>query len=281
METLLQMSPKELSRLEVMERLDEKRLRQQEAAQRLGIGVRQVKRLLRCYRREGAAGLVSKRRGQASHNRLDEKVRQKALKLLHGKYRGFGPTLACEKLVEREGLSISDETVRQLMMAENLWKPKKARKVGVHQMRQRRACFGELVQIDGSPHDWFEGRAPVCTLLVWIDDATGRLGHLQFVESESFFSYAQSAAVYFRLHGKPVAFYSDKHSIFRVNQPSQGKQNDLSQFGRAMQQLDIEIICANTPQAKGRVERAIQTLQDRLPKELRLRRIFTWEAGHA
>jgi len=125
-------------------------------------------------------------------------VRAKALKHLQGKYRGFGPTLAHEKLVELDGLQISDESVRQLMIAEELWKPKKARKVAIHQMRERRACFGELVQIDGSPHDWFEGRAPACTLLVFIDDATGKLGHLQLVESESFFSYAQAAAVYFQ-----------------------------------------------------------------------------------
>ncbi len=167
------------------------------------------------------------------------------------------------------------------MIAEELWKPKKVRKVAIHQMRERRACFGELVQIDGSPHDWFEGRAPACTLLVFIDDATGKLGHLQLVESESFFSYAQATAVYFNRYDKPVAFYSDKHSVFRVNQPSVGSEHDVSQFGRAMHGLDIEIICANTPQAKGRVERAIQTLQDRLPKELRLRGISSWKTGNA
>ena len=281
MDELLHMSQKELSRLDVMKRLEEKRMRQQEAATMLGISIRQVKRLLRAYRGSGASGLVSKRRGRASNHQLDQKVVQKALKLLHGKYCGFGPTLAHEKLVEWEGLKISDESVRQLMMGEELWKPKKARKVVIHQMRERRACFGELVQIDGSPHDWFEGRAPVCSLLVFIDDATGKLGHLQFVESESFFSYAQAAATYFRGHGKPVAFYSDKHSVFRVNQPSVGSESDLSQFGRAMRELEIEIICANTPQAKGRVERVIQTLQDRLPKELRLRGISSWPAGNA
>jgi transposase len=277
---LLAMSQRELSRLDVMKQLEAKRLKQKEAAQMLGLGVRQVKRLLRAYRGSGAVGVVSKHRGHASNHQLDEKVVQKALKLLHSKYRGFGPTLAHEKLVELDGLKISDESVRQLMIGEDLWKPKKARKVVTHPMRERRAGFGELVQIDGSPHDWFEGRAPSCSLLVFIDDATGRLGYLQLVESESFFSYAQAAADYFRLHGKPVAFYSDKHSVFRVNQPSVGSESDLSQFGRAMRELDIEIICANTPQAKGRVERAIQTLQDRLPKELRLRGLSSWKAGN-
>jgi hypothetical protein len=162
-----------------------------------------------------------------------------------------------------------------------LWKRRKAKKVVVHQLRERRACFGELVQIDGSPQDWFEGRAERCTLLVFIDDATGQLVQLQFVECESFFSYVQAAEAYFRQYGKPLAFYSDKNSIFRVNQPSVGSHDDLTQFGRAMLELDIQIICANTPQAKGRVERVIQTLQDRLPKELRLRGISHLTDGNA
>ena len=200
---------------------------------------------------------------------------------MKSKYEGFGATLACEKLVGLDGLKISDESVRQLMIAEGLWKPRKARKAVVHQMRVRRACFGELVQIDGSPHDWFEGRAPACSLLVFIDDATGKLGQLSFVKSESFFSYSTAARAYFERHGKPVAFYSDKHGIFRVNQSASGTSDALTQFGRAMQQLGIQIICAHTPQAKGRVERVIQTLQDRLPKELRLRNISAWEAGNA
>jgi transposase len=275
------MSSKELSRLEVMQKLSEKRMRQKEGSSVLGISVRHVKRLLSRYRQDGAQGLVSKRRGRTSNNRLSEITRQKALDLLKSKYQGFGPTLACEKLVEIEGLKISNERVRQLMIAEELWKPKKARKMVTHQMRERRACFGELVQIDGSPHDWFEGRAPACSLLVFIDDATGKLGQLSFVKSESFFSYSQAAKQYFERHGKPVAFYSDKHGIFRVNQPAYGTTDALTQFGRAMQQLDIQIICAHTPQAKGRVERVNQTLQDRLPKELRLQNISSWEEGNA
>jgi hypothetical protein len=138
-----------------------------------------------------------------------------------------------------------------------------------------------LIQIDGSPHDWFEGRAPGCVLLVFIDDATGQLVQLLFVESESLFSYCQAAEGYFKQYGKPVAFYSDKHGIFRVNVPSTGSGEALTQFGRAMQELDIEIICANSPQAKGRVERVIQTLQDRLPKELRLQGISNRTDGNA
>jgi hypothetical protein len=166
------------------------------------------------------------------------------------------------------------------MIEEGLWKPRKARKVVVHQLRERRACFGELIQIDGSPHDWFEGRAETCVLLVFIDDATGKLVQLLFVESESFFSYCQAAEGYFQQYGKPVALYSDKLGVFRVNVPSRAAGEALTQFGRAMQELDIQIICANSPQAKGRVERVIQTLQDRLPKELRLQGISNMTDGN-
>jgi transposase len=279
-EPLLKMSAKELSRLEVMQRLKEKRLRQSEAAEMLKLGVRQVKRLLRAYRNSGAPGLVSQRRGQASHNQLDEKVKRNVLNLLQGKYRGFGPTLACEKLVEVEKLSISDETVRQIMIAEGLWKARKTAKPVVHQMRERRACFGELIQIDGSPHAWFEERGPACTLLVLIDDATGKLLGLLFVDQESFHNYARLVQPYLERCGKPVAFYSDKHGVFRVNQSSRQAGEAQTQFGRALHELDIEILCANSPQAKGRIERVNQTLQDRLVKEMRLRHFSTLEQGN-
>lgn len=256
-------------------------MNQKEAGRILDLSTRQIKRLLRAYRRRGAAGLVSKQRGRRSNNRLAEDVKKRALNLLKTKYKGFGPTLAHEKLVEKEQLKLSGESVRKLMIEEDLWKPRKAKKVETHQLRERRACFGELIQIDGSPHDWFEGRAPACVLLVFIDDATGKLLQLLFVECESFFSYCQAAEGYFRQYGKPVVFYSDRHGIFRVNMPSTGVGEALTQFGRAMQELEIEIICANSPQAKGRVERVIQTLQDRLPKELRLRGIANRVDGNA
>jgi transposase len=264
-----------------MQRLKEKSLNQREAAKLVGVSVRQVKRMYKAYREQGAAGLVSQRRGRASNHQLTEATRVQALDLLGSKYRGFGPTLACEKLVEVEGLKISKESVRKMMMAADLWKARRVRKIITHQMRERRPCLGELVQIDGSPHDWFEGRAERCVLLVFIDDATGQLLQLLFVESESFFSYCTAARAYFERYGKPVAFYSDKHGIFRVNMPNSVSGDNLTQFGRAMQDLDIQIICANTPQAKGRVERANQTLQDRLVKEMRLRGISSRAAGNA
>jgi len=281
METLLSMSAKELSRLEVMQRLSKKQMSQKEAGEILQLGKRQIKRLLKSYRKQGAAGLVSKHRGRKGNNRLSESVKKQGLGLLKTKYQGFGPTLAHEKLVEKDKLKLSVESVRKMMIEENLWKPRKLKKIVTHQLRERRACFGELVQIDGSPHDWFEGRAESCVLLVFIDDATGKLVELQFVDSENFFSYAQAAENYFKRHGKPIAFYSDKHGVFRVNQTSSGAGDAITQFGRAMRELDIQIICANTPQAKGRVERANQTLQDRLPKEMRLLGIGTREAGNA
>lgn len=276
------MSKRELTRLEVMQKLQEKHLDQKEAAWILNLSVRQIKRLYRAYKDQGAQGLISARRGKASNHRLDPEVVQQAIDLIYERYRDFGPTLAHEKLVEVHGLKLSDESVRRIMIAEGIWKPKKAKQPSAHPMRERRACFGELVQIDGSEHAWFEGRGPKCTLLVYIDDATGQLLELWFVPDETFFAYCAASRHYFERYGKPVAFYNDKHGIFRVNQPRPlGTTSGLTQFGRAMQELDIQIICANTPQAKGRIERANQTLQDRLVKELRLQGISDIDSANA
>jgi transposase len=279
---LLTMSKRELTRIEVMQRLKDKRMKQKGAAQLLGISTRQVKRLWQAYCQKGAKGLVSQRRGKPSNNRLDAGVTQQALDLIKEKYEDFGPSLAHEKLTEVHKLELSRESVRRIMIEEKIWKPKRSKRPPTHQMRERRACYGELVQIDGSEHDWFEGRGPKCTLLVFIDDASGKLLELWFVPHESFFGYGEAARHYFERCGKPLAFYSDKHGIFRVNQEqTTGLGSGLTQFGRAMQELDIQIICANTPQAKGRVERANQTLQDRLVKELRLHGISDMQAGNA
>ena len=282
MDELLSMSQREISRLEVMQRLKDKRLSQREAAAILGVSVRQVKRLWRAYRKQGAKGLVSQRRGKASNYHLDAAVSQQSLDLIKEKYSDFGPTLTHEKLREVHKLEISRESVRKLMIAEGIWKPRRAKQPSTHQMRERRACLGELVQIDGSDHAWFEGRGPKSTLLVYIDDASGQLQELWFVPDETFFAYCEASRHYLERYGKPVAFYSDKHGIFRVNQEqTTGVGSGLTQFGRAMQELDIQIICANSPQAKGRVERANQTLQDRLVKELRLRGISDIQSGNA
>ncbi len=282
MDELLRMSNREITRLEAIQRIKDKRLTQKEAARILSLSVRQVKRLYRAYKVQGAKGLVSARRGKPSNHRLDAETQQKAIDLIYEHYRDFGPTLAHEKLTEKHKLRISRESVRKIMIAEEMWKPKRAKKPSMHQMRERRACFGELVQIDGSDHDWFEGRGPKCTLLVYIDDATGQLLELWFVPDETFFGYCEASRHYFERYGKPVAFYSDKHGIFRVNQVQTiGLGSGLTQFARAMQELDIQIICANTPQAKGRIERANQTLQDRLVKELRLLGISDIDSANA
>ena len=282
MEKLLTMSNREITRMEVMQRIKDKRLTQKEAAQMLNISVRQIKRLFRAYKSSGAKGLVSARRGKPSNHQMSKEVERQILDLLKEKYKGFGPTLSHEKLTEIHQIEISRESVRKLMIVEGLWKSKRAKKPSAHQLRERRACFGELVQIDGSDHAWFEDRGPKCTLLVYIDDATGQILELWFVNDETFFGYCEASRHYFERYGKPVAFYSDKHGIFRVNQPRPlGLSSGLTQFGRAMQELDIQIICANSPQAKGRVERVNQTLQDRLVKELRLRGISDMQAGNA
>jgi hypothetical protein len=266
------MSMKEIDRMSVVQKVVDKRLKQKEGAQLLELSKRQMIRLVKQYRLEGAAGLVSKHKGQISHYKYPAEFKNDVMKLVKLQYGDFGPTLAHEKLLERDKLSVNRETLRHWMVDEGVWIPHRRRKAVIHQQRERRPCFGELVQIDGSPHDWFEGRADKCCLLVFIDDATSRLLHLRFEPRETTAGYFHCAHEYIRKHGKPVAFYSDKHSIFRVNL-KETLRDEQTQFTRAMAALNIEIICANSPQAKGRVEKANRTLQDRLVKELRLRGI--------
>lgn len=270
------MSDKELARLEVLRDLDGQRLTAQAAADILDLSRRQALRLLKAYRTSGVDGLISKQRGRPSNRRKPEEVRTEALAIIREHYGDFGPTLAAEKLREVHGIELARETVRIWMAEAGIWSTRKKRQPRVHQPRYRRDCVGELIQLDGSEHRWFEDRGPTCTLLVFIDDATSRLMYLQFVETESTFAYFGATKAYLEAHGKPVAFYSDKHSVFRVAKP--GVIGDgMTQFGRA---LKIEIICANSSQAKGRVERANKTLQDRLVKELRLAGINTIAEGN-
>jgi hypothetical protein len=274
------MSSKELNRLEILGRVLARRLTQGQAAEQLGLGIRQVERLCGTLRVEGPRGLVSKKRGRMSNRRLPVEQREQALRLVASHYGDFGPTLAAEKLRERHGVAVSVETLRRWMIEADLWVPRSQRVRRVHQPRHRRSCIGELIQIDGCDHEWFEQRAPRCTLLVYVDDATSRLMEIRFVVSESTFDYFAATQSYLEHHGKPVAFCSDKASIFRGN-GSEGRQGGgLTQFGRVLSELNIDIICANTPQAKGRVERAHLTLQDRLVKELRLRGLSSLEAAN-
>jgi len=277
---VLSMSDGELRRLEVLRDVDRGGLPVRAAAQLLGRSERQVWRLLKAFRSAGAAGLISKERGRPSNRRTAAAVRAAVLWVVRHNYADFGPTLAAEKLAADHGFSFSSETLRKWMIVDGLWRDRKQRR-RVHQPRPRRECVGELVQVDGSEHWWFEDRGPQCTLLVFVDDATSRLMHLQFVESESTFAYFHAARAYLEAWGKPVAFYSDKHGVFRVNHPGALGGDGMTQFGRALHALNIDIICANSSPAKGRVERANKTLQDRLVKELRLAGAATLAEGNA
>jgi transposase len=279
--TLYFMSDKELARLEILRDLSTGQLTPASAAELLGLERRQVQRLVKAYQAQGATALISKKRGRPSNRQTPTGVKAQALELIRDKYTGFGPTLAAEKLREVHGVFIGRETLRIWMLEAGLWADRQKRRAKVHQPRYRRECVGELVQVDGSDHYWFEDRAGSCTLLVFIDDATSRLMHLQFVQSESTFAYFNATQRYLEAHGKPIAFYTDKHSVFRVNKPAGLYGDGMTQFGRALKALSIEIICANSSQAKGRVERANKTLQDRLVKELRLASVSTIEGGNA
>src|ERR1700739_4635774 len=278
---VLRMSNGELRCFEVLRDVDRGDLPLRAAAQLLGRSERQVWRLLKAFRAGGAAGLVSKKRGRPSNRKTAAAVRTAALWIVRQNYADFGPTLAAEKLAGEHGFSFSSETLRKWMIEDGLWRERNERQKRVHQPRPRRECVGELVQVDGSEHYWFEDRGPQCTLLVFVDDATSRLMHLQFVESESTFAYFQAARAYLEAWGKPVAFYSDKHGVFRVNHPGALSGDGMTQFGRALHGLNIDIICANSSPAKGRVERANKTLQDRLVKELRLAGAATLAEGNA
>ena len=255
------MSTREIDRLKTIQAIVAGNLRAVTAARQLGVSRRQVDRLLKRYRSDGAEGLVSRKRGQV-HHRLAPDLVSMALSIIRDRYPDFGPTLACEKLREVHGIVIGRETVRKLMSETGLWIPRKLRSPSIYQPRNRRHCVGELIQIDGSDHRWFEERGPACTLLVYIDDATSRLMHLHFTPAES-------------------AFYSDQYSVFRCNNKHATGGDGYTQFGRALYELNIESICANSSQAKGRVERANLTLQDRLVKEMRLQGIATMEAANA
>lgn len=278
---LYTMSTNELHRIQIIERVVTHNLNQSQAARELGISPRQMRRLISSYKEAGPQALASKKRGGSSNNKLSEELKEHVKELLKAHYYDFGPTLAREKLNELHDISLGKETVRKLLIDAGLWKTRSQRLKRAYQPRNRRECFGELIQIDGSEHRWFEDRGPKCSLLVFVDDATSKLMELQFVESESTFTYFESAKRYLERHGKPVAFYSDKLSVFRVNAKNAEGGDQITQFGRALKDLNIDIICANTPQAKGRVERANKTLQDRLIKEMRLMNISSVDEANA
>lgn len=278
--TVLAMSHGEISRFDTLMRVERGELRVDDAAILLGLRRRQVFRLLDRLRTDGASGLISRKRGRPSNRRYSDAFRERIVGIVREHYSDFGPTLAKEYLEERHGIRVACETLRQIMMQAGLWKDRDARRPRPYQPRYRRDCRGELIQIDGSKHWWFEDRGVQCTLLVYIDDATSELMQLKMVESENTFAYMEATREYIERHGKPVAFYSDKHSVFR-NANASAMKDGMTHFGRALEALNIEIICANSPQAKGRVERANGTLQDRLVKAMRLEGISTIAAANA
>lgn len=253
-------------------------LTQEQLATLMDCQVRTVQRRLERYRAEGDAGLVHRARGRRSHRRLPEALSQQAIDLVAEHYYDFGPTLAAEKLEECHGLKLSRERLRQLMIAAGLWKPK-ARKATHRQWRERRACLGELVQVDTSIHDWFEGRGPQVVLISLIDDATSRVFR-RFYDTDSTGTNMTHLHEYIGRHGRPVALYGDRASHFVVTRPATvdeqlADQEPETQIRRALRELDIRWISAHSPQAKGRVERSFKTAQDRLVKELRLAGVST------
>lgn len=280
METELKMTLKEADRLAVMKQVESKKISLKKASEELGLGYRQTRRAWKRYQKEGSFGLISKRRNKPSNNQLGQGIKDKALKLLKEKYPDYGPTFASEKLKEKHSLILSKETIRQMMIKELLWKAKKVKERKVYARRTRRSRFGELEQIDGSPEYWFEDRGEKCCLLVCVDDATSSLMTLRFCKVETTQDYLDFLKIYLERYGRPLAFYSDKHSVFRINNKQQTIGSCSTRFQDVLKTLDIKLICAHSPQAKGRVERANGVLQDRLIKEMRERGISTIEEAN-
>jgi hypothetical protein len=220
-------------------------------AQRLGITTRQVRRLADRYRTQGPVGLLSRHRNRPSNHRIEDSLEARVVAILREHYPDFGPTLAAEKLQIRHQIILSKETVRRIQMDANLWIPRRLRPPKIQQPRTRRACTGDLVQIDGCEHRWFENRGPVCTALVYVDDATSRLLTMCFCGAESTFGYFEATRQYIDRYGKPLAFYSDKASVFPVNKKDAAGGDGHTQFGRALYELNIDGICANSAAAKG------------------------------
>jgi hypothetical protein len=274
----LLMSQKERDYSKVLEQLRQGQLSRRQAAGLMKCSERHVSRLRKVYAVCGDAGLVHGLRGKPSNHRSDAQELQSAVELVKEQYQGFGPTLAAEKLAERDGLQVSRERLRQALIAAGVWQHK-PRKAVPRQWRERRACLGELVQMDTSEHDWFEGRGEHAELILMIDDATSR-AFMRFVAADTSETNMAVLLAYLQLYGRPRALYTDKASHFVVNRPASVSEQlegheAQTQIGRALRELDIDLIVAHSPQAKGRVERHFGTAQDRLVKEMRLAQIST------
>lgn len=279
--TYISMSQKELNRHDVIKRAIRKEITTKKAGELLNLCKRQIYRLKAKVKEEGAKGLIHGNKGRPSNRRIPEEERQRIVKLLHKHYHDFKPTHATEKLSEEHNIKRDPKTIRQIMIDEGLWVPKKRKGSDYRSKRPRKEHYGEMEQFDGSYEHWFEDRAPKCCLLASIDDATGTLTQAKFAKHEGVFPVFNFWKEYLLNHGKPRSIYLDKLRTYFNNHPSAIDDKDmLTQFQRAMKELAIETIPAHSPQAKGRVERLFNTLQDRLIKELRLRGISDIETAN-
>ena len=274
----------ELKKLKVIQEAIRKKITQIAAAVILGLSERQVGRLVNGVRKEGERGIVHKSRGRPSNHKLSEDVKGKTIWLYKEQYHDFGPTLAAEKLKEINGISISEETLRKWLIEEGLWKKKRKRKKH-RQWRERKECLGEMVQMDGSHHDWLEGRGPDLVLMGYIDDATSKV-FARFYDYEGTIPAMDSFKQYIEVNGLPQSVYVDKHSTYKsqgkltIEEELAGLEEPMSQFERALEELGVEVLHAHSPQAKGRVERLFGTFQDRVIKEMRLKGIKNKEEAN-
>ena len=282
---IFMMNRQEIQRYQIIRKVLDREVNQQEASEVLKLSDRQVRRIVKRVRTEGESGIVHRLRGQKGNRGIKEFLKQKILKIYRACYEDFGPTLASEKLLERDGLKVNDETLRLWLIKEAFWQAKPRRVRKSLSWRERKHHLGEMVQLDGSHHDWLEVRGPKLVLMGYIDDATGRF-YGKFYGYEGTTPAMDSLKGYIKQHGIPKSIYLDRHSTYKTNKkysytdwPFRDKQ-ELTQFGRACQQLGIELIYANSPQAKGRVERVFETLQDRLTKELRLAKAATCQEAN-
>lgn len=273
------MTTEERLRLKVIEELTIGKINGTTAAVKLNLSVRQVKRLKKVFVEKGVEGLIHKSRGRTGLRKTSLAIENRIISIVKGKYSDFGPLMVWEKIKEIHKILIAKETVRQIMIRNNIWESKKRRRSQYYAWRNRRSSLGELEQFDGSYHDWFEGRSPnipEACLLASIDDATGKITHAKFDYNESVEAVFSFWSEYISQNGIPVEIYLDKFSTYKINHKNAVDNFELmTQFKRAMKELGTNLICANTPQAKGRIERLFETLQDRLVKEMRLVNINT------
>lgn len=277
----LTMTLKEINRYAIIKKLINKEINGTHAAGLLKLTVRHVRRLKSKIKEQGPKAFIHGNRGQESNRKIPGKERERIIGLLHKHYSDFKPGFASEKLAERHTIQRDPKTIRQIMIHEGLWKPRKKKQKEYRSWRQRKACYGEMEQFDGSYEYWFENRSPYCCLLASIDDATGIPTRAEFAKDEGVFPVFTFWKEYLKEHGKPYAIYVDKFSTYKMSQRTAQENHDtLTQFQRAMEELHIELIVAHSCQAKGRIERLFNTFQDRLIKELRLNNISTIEQAN-